>query len=471
MRRPLLLFAVVFFWGLAATSAQAQPGGQQARELRAQLEALQLQLDALTRHDSTASHKVTEIGSAFGRQRDFDQPRLVVRIYDLSDLYAIAPPYAAREPGDLEDTERAVFPEVMAAAASRAGMGGGGFGGGGFGGMGGFFAVPNSSARLKDRASQTLAQASGGGGEVDAGRTTVDGLIETITTTISPEEWTDVGGPASIKALGASLVISAPVNMHEQIGALLDLFRKRWGSLRTVSVQAHWLWLTEAQLAAALAEPPPGPADQPRAFGALSDAAWIKLREPAAGDAPRRANYHAVLTCYNGQTVNALAGRQRLIVGGMTPVVGGQEQGTAYHPNVRALHEGAALQITPVVTRTAKYVVVDVHSRVNILAPAERAAAGADAPPPGDVQQVVAAIDRLALQSQRLSTTLRIPVGQPTLVGGMTFDAQPAGGPNLYLFVTAVVQELRDEEGTEVKADAPAAPAPATPPENPAAKE
>jgi hypothetical protein len=126
-----------------------------------------------------------------------------------------------------------------------------------------------------------------------------------------------------------------------------------------------------------------------------------------------------------------------------------------------AIQEGAALQVTPIVTRTAKYVVVDIHSRVNLVEPApgrpaaDAEAAVANAP----VTQVVAALDRPALESQRLSTTLRVPVDQPTLVGGMTFASSGPGGANLYLFVTAHVQELRDDEGAEVKADDPKQPA------------
>jgi hypothetical protein len=450
MHRPLFLLALGLTSSIAATLA-AQPSPPQARELRALLESLQQQIDSLSRQDN-ASHKVTEIGSNLARQRDFEQPRLIIRLYDLSDLYAIAPAYIARDPGDLDGGGMAIFPEVGTDGTSRAGMGGG-FGGGGFGG--GFFAVPTTSVRLKDRAGDILAQPSGGGGEVDAGRTTVDGLIETITSTIAPEEWADVGGPASIKALGASLIISAPAHMHEQIAALLDLFRKRWGSLRTVSLQAHWLWLTEAQLKGALADPAEVKAGEPRPFGALDQDAWKELREAAAGEGAGRSGYHAVLTCYNGQTVHALAGRQRLIVSGMTPVVGGQDAPAAYHPDMRAVHEGAALQITPVVTRTAKFVVIDVHSRVNLV-PAAAPADAAARPQAGTVQQVVDAIDRQPIQSQRLSSTLRIPTGKTTLVGGMTFDAQAADARNLYLFVTAVVQELRDDEGTEIKVDAPA---------------
>jgi hypothetical protein len=257
-----------------------------------------------------------------------------------------------------------------------------------------------------------------------------------------------VGGPATIKSLGASLVVSAPTNIHQQIAALLDLFRKRWGSLRTVSLEAHWLWLTEDQVAAATAEGkgmnPPAP------FGALSEAAWKTLQQQARAEDQKRKNYHAVVTCYNGQTVSTLSGAQRLIVSGLTPVVAGGENDTAaYQPEVKIVQDGAVLQVTPVVTRTAKYVVADVHSRVNLLVAGQPAAPAKDS---GLVAQVVAALDRPALQSQRLSTTLRIPVEMPTLVGGITFAGEESEA-NLYLFLTATVRELRDEEGAEVKGE------------------
>ena len=282
----------------------------------------------------------------------------------------------------------------------------------------------------------------------DSARTSVDSLVDTITTTISPDQWDDVGGPASITTLGASLIVSAPLDTHDKIGALLDLFRKRWRSPRTISVEAHWLWLTESELSSA-----PLKDKDAGAFGVLSDAAWTKLRELAGAYAQRRSAYHAVLTCYNGQTVHALAGEQRVVVAGMTPVVGGGENAAAYQPQIRVVQEGAALQLTPIATRTGKYVVADVHSRVNLMGgpAAKLAAPDDDAPTAGDATEVIAALDRPVLQSLRLSTTLRIPVGRPTLIGGMTFSAGKAAEPNLYLFLTTHVQELRDDEADEAQ--------------------
>jgi hypothetical protein len=77
--------------------------------------------------------------------------------------------------------------------------------------------------------------------------------------------------------------------------------------------------------------------------------------------------------------------------------------------------------------------------------------AAAAAKEAGPVAQIVAALDRPTLESQRLSTTLRIAVDTPTLIGGMTFAGDGENKANLYLFLTASVRELKDEEKAEEK--------------------
>jgi hypothetical protein len=411
--------------------AQESP---QARQLQAQVEEIQQRLDQLRLHEG-ANRNVTEIGTSRGRTRNDGEPRLVVRIYDLADLYSIAPSYPAREASDLQDAVRFVFPEVQTSGAGQGPTAMGGMGGG-------MFSVP-SSIPSHDPFKETLHQAAGGiGGSVsDSARTGVNNLIETITSTISPDEWADVGGQSSIKVLGASLIVSAPTHIHDKIAVLIDLFRKRWRSLRTISIDAHWLWLTELELASV-----PLNTAESVAFGVLTDSSWKKLRDLA--QAHDRAGYHAIVTCYNGQTVHGVAGGQQLVVTGVVPIVGSKDSLAAYQPTIRMIQEGAALQVTPIATRTAKYVVADVHSRVNLLSgPADELRAKAVRPlAASDVSQVVAALDRPVLLSQRLSTTTRIPVDKPTLIGGMTFGSSAADSPNLYLFITSHVQELRDEE-------------------------
>ncbi len=460
------LLAVAILSQYRALAQEAPPG--KADELRSQLEKLQSQLRVLERNDEQRG-KVTEIGSSRGRVRDDDEPRLVVKVYDLSDLFTVAPSYPAYEPTELirGNEPQPVFPHIGGGVSASGGFGGGGsFGGGGGGGSfggggGGLFAVPNVAPKgpgtIERERSATLNQASGASGAPASNvRTSMESLIQTITSTIDPEGWADVGGPSTIAPVGSSLLISTTSETHGKLTALIDLFRQRWGSLRTISVQAHWLWLTPARVDEVLVQPKPGEAVAASqiSLNTIAPKVWQEMLAAAAKDgAP--AGYHAIVTCYNGQTVATQAGTQRIVVTGIQPVVGGGESSAAYSPVLRAVHEGATLQITPLATRHVKYVVLDVHSRVSLLPPSAKLlekVEKVEQQVKNDPRQVVAALDRTVLQTQRLETTLRLPVGQPTLIGGMTFASAEGKNSHLYLFITAKVQELRDDEPTAAPA-------------------
>src|SRR5689334_1130133 len=109
------------------------------------------------------------------------------------------------------------------------------------------------------------------------------------------------------------------------------------------------------------------------------------------------------------------SGSQSVVVSHVEPVVSKAADDkhkdlVAYHPTISVIHEGAALQVTPISNSSGKFVVLDVHSRVSSL---QRRAGGdpeaaapktaGDHPSPRDV---VDAIDRPVLVTQRLSTTL-----------------------------------------------------------------
>lgn len=458
-------FIVACILPLSWVAAQESPPGK-ADELRAQLEKLQLQLREIERKDEQRG-KVTEIGSSRGRVRDDDQPRLVVKVYDLSDLFTVAPTYPAYEPMELigSGEPQPVFPHLAGKGDASEKFGAGGFGGGG----GGLFAVPDDHgnrqpATIDQDGPRTLHQASGASGApASKVRTSLEGLIETITHTIDPEGWDDVGGPSTIAPVGSSLLISTTSETHAKLTALIDLFRQRWGSLRTISVQAHWLWLTPGQVDEVLVQPKQADAVNASqvSLNTVGADAWKKLLAAAAEKEGIAAGYHAIVTCYNGQTVATQAGAQRVVVTGITPVVsGGEKASVGYTPVTRTVHEGATLQITPLATRHVRYVVLDVHSRINLLPPdGKKVEEGGIKRVTDGPQQVVAALDRPVLQTQRLETTLRMPVGQPTLIGGMTFGAAEGRSSHLYLFITAKVQELRDDEPVASPATPMAVPA------------
>jgi len=477
------------------------------RETRERVQALLDKLNTLDPRESSSitRQRTTELSSPPARaveqpvvssppSQEAEEPQVVVQIYDLSDLLAFVVPYPAMVTSDLGPFDQPAFPSLSAAASGVSGMGGqmGGMGGMGGGmGMGGQFSVPaqNGTTTRADHLRQVTPSPAPGGaapnGAVPVGmnaaqprpapadisgvRISLDALIDAITQTIDPKSWEQNGGQGTIASLGNNLLIAATPQTHEQITKLFDVFRKRWGTLRTVSVQAHWLWLSDVQLAALLAEGQakgdPRPAGGYPAFGLVNDAAWESLLKDLRQAGKQPAGYQVVVTCYNGQTVHAVSGSQRRMIEGMIPVVDGAGQ-PAYFPTVATLQEGAALQVTPMVTSAGKLVVLDVHSRVVLLrggpdrgaSALEAAAAGKSA-----ARDVAATIDRPTIANQHLETTLRVPVDRRMLVGGMTFEAQPkAGEPSLYLFIKAIVQELRDDQPAakpEAKPVAPVEPA------------
>ncbi|MCA9117191.1 MAG: hypothetical protein KDA79_19100, partial [Planctomycetaceae bacterium] len=414
--------------------------------------------------------KVTRIGSNRVRTND---PERTVRIYDLSDLFAVAPGYPARYPRGLGTTSGLVFGGDGGAGSGEmtgaTGFGGaGGFGGGG----GGFFqiqgdgrpeAVPQG---IRGNVLRQFGQSGSVGAMDHPARISVESLVTAITEVISPDSWKENGGFSTMTTLGTALLVSADEATHSQIESLLGLFRQKWGTLRTVSVNAWWLWLTEAELAGLLGqddpEAEPAKVDGKPVFGLVQDmAAWQQKIQGkvAEGAAATEQGYRAAVTCYNGQTVHTLSGDQRSVVTQVQPLITRDETGqpvgsVAYLPTLTVIQEGAALEVTPLVTISGKIVILDLHSRVSRLqeepaaaAPAaEEEAPGKDSPVLSP-QLVLQALNRQPLAVQRLSTTLRAPADRVMLAGGMTFNRQEqAGGRSLYLFVKADVQELRSDD-------------------------
>ncbi len=467
MKRVLVVASLSLVWALASPGwVRAQ--SDEVREMREQVRALLDKLNAMDARPDASSvtrQRSTHVGSSPFQLPPpvVEEPRIEVRIYDLSDLLAPVVPYPAMVTSDLGPSDQPVFPDASS-AGGMVGMGMGGMGGGMMGGMGGGMggggmmnvlaqAAPGHSADHPPAGNGAM-PARPAPAQFNGARISLDDLISAITATIDPKSWDSNGGEGTIAPLGNSLLISAMPRVHEQITRLFDTFRKRWGTLRTVSVQAHWLWLSDAQLAAVLADGQAKGQERP-AFGMVNDAAWEALRKELRQADKQPAGYQAVVTCYNGQTVHAVSGSQRRVIAEMVPVVG--EDKVAYAPSVTTLQEGAALQVTPMVTSAGKLVVLDLHSRVVLVrgGPGEkRLARDAAAAGKSAARDVAATIDRLNIANQHLETTLRVPVDRRILVGGMTFESQPkSGDPSLYLFVKATVQELRDDLSA-VKADA-----------------
>lgn len=441
MRRfpEICLVILMFFSAVPVSFAQ---NGREVDQIRAQIEALQKQLEAIE-NQPISKRNVTQIGG--GSRIRLRDPELIVKIYDLGDLFALAPPYAAMRQGDLSRQSESLFPSSPGNTGSFGGLGGGG----------GYFSLGPARLSAPRSSEHVLNQMSGSSAAVSTSQAE---LIKTIKTTISPEIWDEQGGPATIAKLGNAFIISADDRTHEQIDALLNLFRKRWGTLRTVSVRAWWHWMNPEEVGPILDSDGEDAGTGAPAFGLVTDEAWAQiLEETRDPDNGRRAGYQAAVTCYNGQTVHTVSGDQTLAVRDVRVIATHNENGErsgriGYRPVVSLVQEGVAFQVTPISNVSGRTVLLDVHSRVQ-LPGAQKAELKRELEWAGEVlppETVAEAIDKRRFSVSQLSTTLRVPVNRPMLVGGMTLPGDGNGDQNhLYLFVKVSVQELRNDQDEE----------------------
>jgi len=137
------LLTVALIVSLFTTLAFGQGGKMDAEtaRIREQIEQLENQLRSLEKAN-LGTRRVTTIG---GSRAGVRRGGMEIRIYDLGDLFAIAPPYPAEGRSDLiqEAFPQPIFPNVLYQHQATAQ---GGFGGGGFGG--GFFSVDDQRATL-----------------------------------------------------------------------------------------------------------------------------------------------------------------------------------------------------------------------------------------------------------------------------------------------------------------------------------
>lgn len=321
--------------------------------------------------------------------------------YDVRDLVLNVPDYPYPFGGG-----------AIGAGVQTGGLaGGGGFGGGG--GLGAFGGVRTTQ---------------GGGGarlSVSLDRLTMEALQTALQNVVAPGSWELEGGEGRVQQLGRSLVVWQAREVHAQIANLLKQLREGSGERKTVMIDARWLLLDSDDLMRLM---PPDQAGNKRIDRKLLE------------DFTRRpTSIRGITNCFSGQLVYLVSGTRRSIVSSYIPVVGSIDKHDAdkhdaderlvsltggavrfvsqnvsgsdvgYRPIVETLNFGALLEIRPTLTRDKDVAIVDLKSTLTVLGQEP----GSFGPPP--------AVDRIAIETQELATTLRVPLGQPVLVGGLTY--------------------------------------------------
>jgi len=259
-------------------------------------------------------------------------------------------------------------------------------------------------------------------------------LIEAITVIIGPESWSDVGGPGSLTFFGGLLLVSQTPENHEKIDELLETIREEGATAQTVVVEARWLLLDDAGLDELLGKDNGQDTPEPRAKSPLTvdAAACDRLSRERPGHRGR-------IACFSGQTVHLVSGSRRNVVIGAIPVVG---SGIGYQPQTATPNAGVLLEVTPSLLPGTDVAILDIQSTVTgWVEPEPIPVVGSSFPStqkldpasqelayePGGAASLT--LDRVNIPAQQLATALRVPLGKPVLVGGLTqepTEAEPA---------------------------------------------
>jgi hypothetical protein len=247
---------------------------------------------------------------------------------------------------------------------------------------------------------------------------------------VASDSWAENGGgEADIRPVGNSLVIWQSLSAHARIADLLDQLRSLLNDRRTIRVDARWLLLNSDELDRLTA----------------TDAEPTLDRKQLESLTRRPTTIRGLTNCFSGQLVYVVSGTRRNFVSGYIPVVGSVEsprgdaqlaalrggarirfvadrpavgggKAVGYQPIVEKTTRGALLEIRPTVVRGSKSAIVDLRSTLTI--PGGQALVVLDN---SDEAPGPPVVDRIAMDTQEFATTMRVPLGEPVLVGGLTY--------------------------------------------------
>jgi hypothetical protein len=276
---------------------------------------------------------------------------------------------------------------------------------------------------------------------------TMDGILLALTSMVEPTSWDEVGGPGSVQPLGTSLLVSQTAAVHQQIEGFLKQLREGSGERKTVTIDARWLFLDSDELDELI---------PPQEGGPQVD------RKVLATFTRRPSSIRGLTNCFTGQLVYLVSGTRRNVVSSFIPVVGsldrpektgaqyvslkgnadyvftvqnpllgggtqpnfagGIQRSVGYQPVVERPNFGTLLEIRPTLIPGDLAAIVDLRSTITVAG--EPSADLRAQPPQGPLAPM---IDRIAIETQELATTLYVPLRKPMLVGGLTCVAPSIG--------------------------------------------
>ena len=277
---------------------------------------------------------------------------------------------------------------------------------------------------------EAAAQAGGGGGSGLFSAQTVgdqaaisstlspEVVEEVIQRTIISESWEDEGGRAKIIRVGALLVVTQTAENQKKIAELLEQFRAQ---RQMVAIEARWVLLDDAQVAQLVPE------------GAKRTVP-LEITPAALAAADAKVIYRGQITCFDRQRVHLVTGKAQVYVADAIPVVA--ESAVGWDAQINSILMGAMVEIVPALSPDGKAVTLDLQSHVseaggeNRKATLNSAIGGKDQN--GNTAKADIELPEFLLQT--FSTSVRMPLGKPVLIGGMT-SPMASNGKVVYLIL------------------------------------
>jgi hypothetical protein len=224
------------------------------------------------------------------------------------------------------------------------------------------------------------------------------------------------GELGQIQFLGNLLIIRQSRQNHERIDALFEQIRRQQDPAQLLTIRALWIYLDAEQL------------NQVQEFSGQSKSPMLTV--PPELLANESLIYCRAQTCgFSGRAIELTSGRAQTYVADVTPIVGTQALG--FDPLPAQATSGVRLAVRPQTVSNGQ-IVISMDTQVSEVSSITTSAGGgpmraSSTRPSGDPSLGDGAIDRVNEMKHTLRTTLRLPVGQDVLIGGMTLD--PAAHP------------------------------------------
>jgi hypothetical protein len=348
------------------------------------------------------------------------QPAMFTRFYDVSQLIVAKPQYPFTGSLPASSARTSATPSVMYGG----GIGGSGLGGGGIGGAGaaasgggGFFSIPSGAPQFGGGMGGMGGGGVGGGG-FDLGTAnpaaaaenmfimeySAEGIAGLLVENVATESWADMGGLATVTALGNTLLIRQTEDNHKQIRDFLNQLTAAVVGVEVYQLEAWWVPAAAAERRQ-LDDLLRLASEQPDWRAAISS-----LTESAGG-------FHGRLLCRERITAHLASGVRRPLVVGSIPVVGGSSslsQPIVHQVNIGLILEATVVPVPEYLSRQGEdagdHDEVYVNLRSAITSDQGK---GSQSVKPGE-------IDRFEIGANVVESGIRVNVGTPTLAGTLT---------------------------------------------------